>query len=157
MNSSLLNYFAFLTLKEMLNLFPKEMEGCDGGHITMLRIGDSGYKLSIPVRLNIHDIPEDVSKLFQEGSMEKAMRLHRAAGKRKHVSSYQSRNPEKNKYGGAILAKGKWVISFSGITEKVDELIAIRVACRLKVMDENRMNEIFAISGNSLSDSSVLA
>lgn len=77
-------------------------------------------------------------------SQEKAFRL---AHHRGEISSWLSRNEAENKWGGAIRA-GKFIFSFSGLTEQQDEIMAIYMAIKFGMINRRDMDEIMRASGN---------
>ncbi len=60
---------------------------------------------------------------FLAYSQEKARRL---AATKSHVRSYESRDPKKKWYGGA-LRDDDFIVSFSGLPEGVDEIVSLLV------------------------------
>jgi len=106
------------------------------------------------------DIPEDAPFLiiqvgaptrekvlkYLEFSQEKALRL---SAHPDHISSWQSRDYESNRYGGAIRAEG-YILSFSGLTELADEAVLVNTAFRLGLISGGRCFEIAKVSGNNL-------
>jgi len=89
-------------------------------------------------------IPSEKLSAFLVNSQEKADRL---THKINDVSSYQSRNPEKSRYGGGIRCIG-WVFSFSGLPELPDEALMLTCAVRLDIIDIQEAESIAAISDN---------
>jgi hypothetical protein len=77
---------------------------------------------------------------------EKARRL---ISNPRHLSSWQSRDPEEGRKGGAIRAND-YIFSFDGLTEEGDEALVLAIANALKLMSGDDMNEIARISSNSL-------
>lgn len=77
---------------------------------------------------------------------EKAMRL---AGNPDHISSWQSRNPEMDRWGGAIRA-GSLILSMSGMREAADEALMLAVARKiLKSPEEQQLlDQIAKLSKN---------
>lgn len=81
---------------------------------------------------------------------EKAERLNE---NRDHVSSWQTRdvghpNPMKHQYGGAIRVRQGMILSFSGLAEHFDEMGMLLIAEALKLITQERIAEIVAISDN---------
>lgn len=76
--------------------------------------------------------PEKVLK-YWELAQEKADRLanHREKG---HRSSYQSRDPARMKWGGAICTPDDWILSFSGFPELMDEGFMLALAHTAQLM-----------------------
>ena len=82
---------------------------------------------------------------------EKAVRLLNdyLESDRTHHCSWQTRNPDKQQYGGAIMAHD-WVLSFSGCSEMMDEAICLCVARVTGLHSETDAEYIAAITGNEL-------
>ncbi len=64
-----------------------------------------------------------------------------------HVSSWQSRDELFQRYGGAIRA-GEILISFSGLPEHLDEMLAVSVAIELQKISTVEAVEILKTSDN---------
>ena len=78
-------------------------------------------------------------------SAEKAQRLGENPN---HLLSWQSRNPEENKWGGAILLPDKRRLSFSGFPEKTDEAYCASLAKCMEWMTTHAVHMAMPISGN---------
>lgn len=70
-----------------------------------------------------------------------------------HISSFQSRNPDEEKWGGAVLIKinGQvWGISVSGLKENEDEQLALSISHCVSGIDiaDPQVQEIVKISQN---------
>lgn len=88
---------------------------------------------------------EDKRAQYNDHCQEKAFRLLRNKG---HISSWQSRDCDNKKYGGAVLA-GSLAFSFSGLSEHVDEAFSATVARRVSNgMTLKRWQNIQRISAN---------
>lgn len=72
-------------------------------------------------------IPPTLEHIYKQNAYEKIIRLSYHEG---DISSFQSRNPAEGRWGGAIRLKGI-VLSFSGLTELLDEayLLSIAIQC----------------------------
>lgn len=77
---------------------------------------------------------------------EKARRL---MANPEHLSSWQSRNVEEERYGGAIRTPN-YILAFSGLTEKADEAILVNAALELEMLDISSASAIASHSGNEL-------
>lgn len=86
--------------------------------------------------------PEKAEKYFNL-SLEKAIRV----GTRGHQSSWQSRDPDSGKWGGAIIA-GSWILSFSGLPELADEAVMLVTAVMSRLMTVVEARAIADISQN---------
>ncbi len=75
-----------------------------------------------------------------------------------HISSWQSRDPEKGKYGGAItavndsvaMAKGEYFGSISGLVEKGDEAAILMYWLYFRWINMEDVRKITTISNNDL-------
>lgn len=77
-------------------------------------------------------------------SQEKAFRVYVICGTE---TSYQTRNPAEDKWGGAIRV-GKYIFSFSGFPELVDEAVMIVLALRLRIINLETAKRLGSYSNN---------
>mgnify|MGYP001558754291 CR=1 FL=1 len=63
-------------------------------------------------------------------------------------SSAESRNPERNEWGGGIRAAKNLVMAFSGLPEDADEAVVLVAAVNAGLMTLDEAREIAALSGN---------
>lgn len=120
------------------------------GYFTLFNVNLGYPELIIAVGL----IPEEKKKKYFELSLEKAERLFQHP---EHVSSFQSRDGI-NKWGGAIRVKWveedeektyEYILSFSGLTEAMDETSMLDSAESLGVIDDDVLDTIVSISDNA--------
>ena len=91
--------------------------------------------------------PNEVAK-YRKLSQEKANRLWSKTNLEKgHVSSWQSRHPDTERYGGAIHA-GDYILSFSGLPELADQALMLTLAVELDLLTYEEACEIARISGD---------
>lgn len=91
-----------------------------GGYLTI-----SDNETGTPIlHLAIGKIDPGEAMKYHIYSLEKAKRLHDHKG---HASSWQTRDPEKGQYGGAIRTQ-KYILSFSGLPELADEALMLYLA-----------------------------
>ena len=88
--------------------------------------------------------PKEKLQKYYGFSIEKARRLLALPD---NVSSYQSRDPENDRWGGAIRSE-PIIISISGFPELWDEAISLTMAVRASSLRLETAREIAAISGN---------
>lgn len=88
---------------------------------------------------------EDERK-FRTFADEKTCRLGIYAN---HISSWQSRNREDQRYGGAIRVCGGAILSFSGLSDHYDELLVLLVAMRLGAIDAAGRSRVIRASNNT--------
>jgi len=119
------------------------------GYLTIFNVA-LGYPELI---VAIGNIPEEKKKKYLELSMEKAERLFQHP---EHVSSFQSRDGI-NKWGGAIRIDWyeeveekiyQYILSFSGLTEPMDEASMLDSAESLGVIDDIVIDVIVNLSNN---------
>ncbi|MEK7648959.1 MAG: hypothetical protein AAB400_03510 [Patescibacteria group bacterium] len=80
-------------------------------------------------------------------SQEKGRRLQQYPD---HVSSFQSRNPDEKKWGGAVRGN-RVILSFSGLPEILDELAMVRAGLELGLFpDYDRIRKIADASDNAM-------
>lgn len=93
--------------------------------------------------------PAKLSKYIEFATQEKPDRLLEHPT---HILSWQSRNPDANQWGGAIIlpmgVTHSIVIAFSGFPEMVDEAFCLALAVQMKWVSITAANEIAAISSN---------
>jgi hypothetical protein len=132
---------------QMVDKFPKEMQGRDGGHIVIQEVGKDIPVHSCRVRVGKHEVSDEDYQRYEKNALEKASRLSRFAHADNHVSSWQSRDPDNGQYGGAVVATGM-VISFSGLPEFLDEHLVIQVGLYFHRIGGSVIKEILTISGS---------
>jgi hypothetical protein len=146
-NNSRVVSFVIAILKEMIEKFPAEMKDRGGGYVTVWYFGDDAPMISEEINLGLCDISAK-SEAYKFNSLEKAKRLMEMIEKSAHVSSWQSRDFDNKKYGGAIAGYDA-VFSFSGLPEKLDEYLMVVLAWQLGGIDHERIDEIARISDNA--------
>jgi hypothetical protein len=87
----------------------------DGFYLTMHYQACGGW---VSEQRKIGTVPPDKEDKYRNFSREKCIRL---SGYPDHVCSMQSRNPELDRYGGAIKVRGGFV-GISGLPETYDEI-----------------------------------
>ncbi len=88
--------------------------------------------------------PADVAKYLDFAQIKGAILTESS-----DISSWQSRNPERGIWGGAIVVRDRLTISFSGLKEIIDEAVVLVLALRLSWLTHNEVIDITEISGNS--------
>lgn len=88
--------------------------------------------------------PEKVDKC-REFSRESAERL---ISNPEHHLSWQSRDPEHDKWGGAVRLLGGHILSFSGFPELTDEALCMSIARNMKWIDDTQITKYLGISNN---------
>lgn len=74
----------------------------------------------------IGNVPAEKLEKYQRLSIEKASRLAKYWKLYKHYSSFESRNPEEEKWGGAIYVGDHTIFSFSGLPDELaDEAVLL--------------------------------
>ena len=80
----------------------------------------------------IGSIADGKAEKYRTFCLEKAKRL---ASYRSHDLSRESRNPDREQWGGAVKA-WPYIFSFSGFPEELDELLMFMVAVKTKTMSK---------------------
>ena len=95
----------------------------------------------------IGSCPEEKARKYFEFCQEKKDRLYKNPG---HISSWQSRQPEKDKYGGAVRTAldGYYILSMSGLPEHGDEAVMVYTAHKINWMNKDTILAIIGISKN---------
>ncbi len=111
------------------------------GYLSIFDPADGRLLFSI----EIGKCPKEKFTGYARNSLEKGQRL---ACHSTHLSSWQSRDPKEQKWGGAIRAK--YIVSFSGLPEHADEALCIAIARFFGWMeDASAQAVIFELSGNT--------
>lgn len=98
---------------------------CTGGYLVVAD-GQIGLPLG---SLFIGEVPDDKDARYIKLAQEKALRLAANMSVRGHVLSWQSRDPERDLWGGAAyIGMGNVILSFSGFPEELDEAIDLVTA-----------------------------
>lgn len=117
-----------------------------GGYVSLFDFFDPSPLLVLKVGTFEFSEPERAEDCFKY-SQEKGIRLQDNPD---HVSSWQSRDFDRKKYGGAVRGNGV-ILSFSGCPEKHDELAMVRAGLQLGLFPNyDRIREIATISENAL-------
>lgn len=112
-------------LEWIINTFSREIVSwpTDRKGVYLCLADSSGFPLVISA---IGEVPEDKRQRYFDLCQEKALRL---ANNANHLSSYQTRNPEKDLWGGAIRCQEEGlIISCSGLPELADESLVMAIA-----------------------------
>jgi hypothetical protein len=98
-----------------------------GGYFCLMDRGN-GRVLSLTL---IGEMASDILALqHQQRAVEQAFRLRANPG---HVTSWRSREPEKNKLAGAV-AVANLILSFSGFDELMNEAVVIALAVKRSLL-----------------------
>lgn len=110
-------------LNKALAIFAQEenWKGRTGGYFC-LADKESGMPLFIT---QVGEVPKEKAGKYLSFCQEKAGRL---AQNKAHWSSWQSRNPDQEKWGGAVRTE-IGILSFSGLPELGDEAVMLVVRC----------------------------
>jgi hypothetical protein len=112
-----------------------------GGWFCLLRFNDHQMEWTTTV-CKFGDLPSDSRSL--EFCQEKATRVLKSGSS----SSWLTRDPEKNQWGGAVRVHEDVVLSFSGLPEDADEALVLVLAVYLDLIDLNDAQKIADQSGN---------
>ena len=121
------------------------------GYLTLM----NGITGEIIFTVPFGEIPEDKDEIYFRFSQEKASRLFSQVNlhlPNVHTSSFQSRNEEEEKYGGAIyfdLHSAVIILSFSGMPELIDEAMMLVLGNKVKaLLNEPLLRKIEACDRN---------
>ncbi len=74
-------------------------------------------------RLGVIDLPEEDVR-HEQLSIEQAERLQAHP---EHLTSWQSRDPQRGRFGGAFRTADHWIFSFSGLPERWNEGLVLGI------------------------------
>lgn len=114
-----------------------------GGYL-VIRDKHNGTPLLIE---RIGKCPVSNVKRYHGLALEKSERLSNTRLTGGHISSYQSRDTQNDKWGGAIIA-GDLIVSFSGLKELFDEAVVLALALRMDWLGFQEVARVTEISGN---------
>ena len=122
--SGIISGVAFL-VDEAIFLFEQahgrsDWQGRTGGYFCLAN-AETGLPLLV---LPLGQVPLEKAEKYLRLCQEKAKRL---AEHLEHLSSWESRNPDKEQWGGAVRV-GNLIFSFSGLPEMGDEAVMLAVA-----------------------------
>jgi hypothetical protein len=132
-------YFAVSEAKARLHDEPG-WTGREGGYFC-LADGRTGFPYAIVL---IGSVPEEKSAKYLALCQEKALRL---VSNPQHVSSWESRDPENGKWGGAVRVDNL-IYSFSGFPELGDEATMLATAAAWRPCTRAEIYQIIARSDN---------
>ena len=135
-----LDVFALMAEGTVQAVAEKFGEGSNGGYLFFC---DSAGRQLLHKRLGDPNLEKQAK--YHQFSQEKAERLLLNPD---HLLSWQSRDLDDNRYGGAVRLSSGHVISFSGFPESVDEVFCISIARMMNWMSEAEIVERLKISNN---------
>lgn len=131
-------------LEDILPQLPNEER--EGGYFCLFERSEAEPAPPVIVAL-IGKVPNPQKKAkYFSFSQEKALRL---ASHSEHLSSWLSRDPDNDKWGGAIVAGG-YYLSFSGLPELADEAVMLLVGLRLGLLTWEEATAIAEKSDNHI-------
>lgn len=126
-------------LESDLILTPEEKNRYKGGYLCIAEMTHGTPQLLCMVGQIATDYVDKCKKRAEE-SAQKVAAFHL-------LSSWENRNADQDKFGGAIHADGA-IISFHGFPEWVDEAISVSIAHSLRQIDDVTIQKISTISCN---------
>lgn len=136
--SEIVNIATFFA-ERIANFYEPGRPGC--GYLSIFDPADG--RLIFTAEIGKNPLEKFAGRL--RNSLEKGQRL---AGLPTHLSSWQSRDEKKEKWGGAIRCR--YIVSFSGLPEHADEALCIAIAKFFGWMnDPSAEAVIFQLSGNT--------
>ncbi len=115
-----------------------------GGYLTILEQWPTDWDVPVLVAL-VGEIPNKKSRKYRDFSFEKAKRL---MGHSEHLSSWQSRSPNEDRWGGAVRTDTH-ILSFSGLPELADEALMLALALKLGLLKDRYAATIAMTSDNN--------
>lgn len=123
------------TLKALLTAAEKTIapvaevygEGDPGGYIYICNPNGN-----MVAHVMIGTPPSEKAGEYEKLSKEKARRLRSYVD---HTLSWESRDTKANQYGGAIRLPNKFIISFSGFPEMIDQAFCLALAVRFNLIE----------------------
>lgn len=106
-----------------------------GGYLAVWTVYLNNVPGSLELLARLGYTPEEKLAKRMEGAMEKCQRLDSGDGQG-HLTSYESRNPEIGRWGGAVRGP-QHIYAFSGLPELWDEAAMFVLAIRLYQLDED--------------------
>lgn len=119
-----------------------------GGFFCLLDLASGNFLIN---PMQIGQVANEKHLKYSELSKEKALRLGEMFYEKYHLLSSVSRNEEEGKWGGAICDE-KYIWSFSGLSEKADELCMMIAAFMLGQLPIHGVQTLAKISENNLLD-----
>lgn len=122
-----------------------------GGYFCLKMIGEDGFLIK---PMLVGEVPKSRRDECIKLCQEKANRLEAEylADRKNTKSSWQTRNPENDKWGGATLGpdsqERQYAFSFSGLPELCDEVATLLTAVEVGHLTPDEAIEIAEISGS---------
>lgn len=154
------------TAEELVELTKslKSNTACErSGGVLTWGIDNLSYRRSILI--GTVDDPNMLEK-YRRFSEEKAVRLYSdwLRNPKTAVSSWQSRNRDADKYGGAVLfgedgntTESGEIISFSGLKEEFDEAVSLVLGDSLGILVPSRRERVLNISDSDFAYNELMA
>lgn len=132
-------------------LSPEDLGDRKGGYFC-LKIFGYDFFLIRPMLVN--EVTNGKDRKYIDFSQEKAGRLESQRKINGHVSSFQSQDPEQDRWPGAILgydgSDHEYAFSFSGLPWKCDEAISLLTAVEVECLTIEEAIRTAGISGNDI-------
>jgi len=116
-----------------------------GGVLIVGKFNQDGQPV-VSLNRQFGDVPEGELLNIEQWALGKVRSLHENPG---CTSSWQCRNPDKDRWGGAICVDEDF-LSWSSFDEHEDEALVILIALGLNLIDESRALEIMDNNSGSL-------
>jgi hypothetical protein len=142
------------SIRESFDLVLPYSEPDDTGGYFSLRLLHDSWLIE---KMLLGTVPLNKQGKYSEFSMEKPLRLEKKQHvlKTPHLSSYQSRVPSANRWGGAIIGYSQstqlptYAFGFSGLTEYCDEAVNFFAEIKIGCLTLSRACYIAGISKNT--------
>jgi len=130
----------------MKALLKREGEVRHSGYFTVSKVNSLAHLIAIELGDGGLQAQDDLDR-FQVNSKEKATRLISGINEG-YTTSWQTRNPNENHYGGAVIICDEYAFSFSGLPELHDEALMLYVAYCSGLISKSDAFKIASISEN---------
>lgn len=128
---------------------PADLGGRKGGYFCLKALGAEAFLIK---PMLVGEVTNGKDQKYIEFCQEKANRLEEEHAVNGHVSSFQSQDPEHDKWPGAILGpdgqKRQYAFSFSGLPWMCDEAITLLTAIEVGHLTKEEAIDIAELSDN---------
>ena len=130
-------------VETILSVFGKSKgwKGRSGGYFCLIN-RETGRILMVAL---VGSVPLEKAKRYLTFAIEKAVRLFSYS---EHKTSWESRDPIQNKWGGAVAGK-HYILSFSGFPEKGDTVLMLRLLKLIEDPTSDTLEKLAKLGGCS--------
>lgn len=139
------------TAKTIVGQMIRQGSASNGGVFTLAEIvaeSEISGNLNILSQIEVGIIPPEEIESLRTQSLEQAIRLAENSYPGMDVTSWQNRNPDGDKWGGAVLCGEDMIMSFSGFDEAENETVSLAVGVRTSELARKWAKRIPEVTGN---------